>query len=272
MSADFPPSEGVKPRPELAASTAVRAQIENFHTETAQDVLIAFAHNPHLCERDLLRLLGRKDLPAEVLRAIADHPEAGRTYSVKLCLAQHPKTPRRVSLPILKFLYLFDLVRVAQTPAVPTDVKIAAEEMVLKKLAGLPRGEKITVARRGTGRVAAGLLISADEALIEAALDNPYLTESHVFKVLARANLPPAVVQRIAQHARWSRQYHLRLALIRNPLTPLARVLAFLPDMAVNDLRDICLDPRMPEPVRNYVRAQCAARLKPPRRGPAPDR
>jgi hypothetical protein len=36
--------------------------------------------------------------------------------------------------------------------------------------------------------------------------------------------------------------------------------------MAVNDLRDICLDRRMPEQVRKYVLAHCAERLskKPP--------
>ncbi len=69
------------------------------------------------------------------------------------------------------------------------------------------------------------------------------------------------VVEQIAQHEKWARRYHLRLALIRNPSTPLPRVLAFLPDLAVNDLRDICLDRRMPEPVRRYVLAHCAERL-----------
>jgi hypothetical protein len=32
--------------------------------------------------------------------------------------------------------------------------------------------------------------------------------------------------------------------------------------MAVTDLRDICLDHRMLPPVRKYIEAHCAARLK----------
>jgi hypothetical protein len=28
-------------------------------------------------------------------------------------LVRHPKTPRQVSLPLMKFLYIFDLLRVA---------------------------------------------------------------------------------------------------------------------------------------------------------------
>jgi hypothetical protein len=65
----------------------------------------------------------------------------------------------------------------------------------------------------------------------------------------------------LSRHERWSRPYHLRLALIRNPLTPFARVLAFLPDITVTDLRDICCDTRMPDRVRKYIIAHCARRL-----------
>jgi hypothetical protein len=248
------------------ASSVPRHQIGQFFKETAKEVLVALARNPNLQERDLLRLLARKDLPPEVLREIAAHRETARHYGIKLALARHPKTPRLVSLPILKFLYLFDLVRVSQTPAVPADVKLVAEETILKKVETIPRGERISLARRGSGRVAAGLLPASDRELILAALDNAFLSEAHILRVLAQQDLPPIVVETIAQHEKWSHRYHLRLALIRNPATPLPRVLAFLPDIAVNDLRDICLDRRMPEPVRNYVLAHCSERLskKPP--------
>jgi hypothetical protein len=39
--------------------------------------------------------------------------------------------------------------------------------------------------------------------------------------------------------------------------------------MAVTDLRDICLDHRMPLPVRKYLEAHCSARLNKQRRLPA---
>jgi hypothetical protein len=266
--ADLSPRQRLAQRAELAAGASTRAEIENAFKDTAKEVLIALARNPHLQERDLLRLLERRDLPHEVVRELANRSEIRSSYTVQLALARHPKTPRVVSLPILKFLYLFDLVRVAETPGVPADVKMVAEETILKKLDGMPRGEKTSLARRGTGRLAAGLLITPDPEIIRAALDNPHLTEGHLLKVLAHENLPTAVVELIAEHERWSQHYHLRLALIRNPLTPFARVLAFLPEMAAPDLRDICLDHRMPEAVRNYVKAHCIARLNQQRRAP----
>jgi hypothetical protein len=250
----------VAERAEVAA-VAPRSRLEPFFAETAKEVLVALAGNPNLEERDLLRLLERKDLPQEAVRELAGHSEAARSYRVKLALVRHPRSPRLVSLPLVKFLHLFDLVRVSQTPAVPRDVKMAAEETILKKVEAFPRGEKISLARRGSGRVAAALLVTADAELIRAALSNPYLSEGHLLKVLALHKLPAVLVELISQHERWSRAYHLRLALIRHPLTPLARVLAFLPDIALKDLRDICLDPRMPAQVRKYIVAHCAQRL-----------
>lgn len=256
-----PSQERLQQRAEVAASVSARAEIGALCKETATEVLLGLARNPHLGEGDLLRLLGRKDLAHEVVRELARHPAVRRNYAVQLALIRHAKTPRQVSLPLMKFLYVFDLLRVAQTPAVPTDVKMVAEEQILKKLPGMPRGERIAMARRGTGRLAADLLLSPDLELIRAALDNPYLTEGHLLKVLAREGVPPLVIDQLAQHPRWSHRYHLRLALIRNPLTPLARVLKFLPDMAVTDLRDICLDHRMLPPVRKYIKAHCTVRL-----------
>src|SRR5712692_1006304 len=127
------------------AAVAPRQSLEPFFKETTKEVLIALARNPHLREKDLLRLLERKDLAAEVIREIASRDEAAHSYAVRLALARHPRTPRLVSLPLLKFLYLFDLVRICQTPAVPAHVKVVAEEAILKKVATIPRGEKITL-------------------------------------------------------------------------------------------------------------------------------
>ena len=257
------------PRPdprtaELAAraAEAPRHLLAPFFKESAKEVLLALARNPNLMERDLLRLLERKDLPAEVLREIAAHREANRNYGVKLALARHPRTPRLVSLPILKFLYLFDLLRVVHTPAVPADVKMAAEENILKKSEVSPRGERITLARRASGRVAAALLDIADREIIQACLDNPFMTEAHVIKTLALDSLPPLVVHMIAGHPRWSNRYHVRLALLRNPATPIELAEGFIPKITIVDLREISLDRRMPQAVRTLISAHCAERRK----------
>ncbi len=250
-----------------SAAVAPRHRLAPFFNETAKEILIALAGNPNLTEGDLLKLLERKDLPREAIHQIAVHKAGTRSYALKLGIVRHPRTPRLVSLPLLKFIYLFDLVRVSQTPGVPADVKMAAEEAILKKLEAIPRGERITLAHRASGRVAAELMVSEDIELIRAALENPFLSEAHLQQILTRQDLPKTVVETLAENPKWSHRYYLRLALIRNTHTPFTRILEFLPDMAVTDLRDICLDRRMQEQVRKYILAHCADRLqKAPRR------
>jgi hypothetical protein len=254
------PQESANDRAETAA-VAPRRLLEPYFQESAKEVLIALSSNINLLETDLLRLLDRKDLPREAIQKIALHKEAARNYSVKLALLRHPKTPRLVSFPLLKFMYLFDLVRVSQTPAVPAELKMAAEELILRKLESVPRGERITLARRASGRVAASLLVTFDRELIRAALDNSFLSEAHVLRVLRNEEISPLVVESIATNEKWAFRYNLRLALVRNPMTPLPLVLKFLPDLAVNDLREACLDRHMPEQVRKYVLVHCAERI-----------
>ena len=248
------------------AAMAARHNLEPYFKETAKEILVALARNPHLIERDLLRLLERKALPPEAIREISSHKQAAKSYTIKLALACHPKPPRLISLPILKFLYLFDLLRVVQTPAVPADVKIAAEENILKQAESIPRGEKITLARRASGRIVAGLLQTEDQGLIQAGLDNPFLTEAHIIKVLGLETLPRVVVAMISKHTRWSARYYVRLALIRHPSTPFEQALNFVPHIAITDLHDICLDRRMPAQVRSFIENYCAERHAAPRR------
>jgi hypothetical protein len=60
----------------------------------APDVLLALLDNPALEEPQLCLLLGRKDLPTEVLLEVAGRKAMHKSYRVKRALAFHPRTPR----------------------------------------------------------------------------------------------------------------------------------------------------------------------------------
>ena len=64
-------------------------------------------------------------------------------------------------------------------------------------------------------------------------------------------HVAPESVEKIASHQRWSIAYNVRLALLRNPLTSLGRVLALAPEVKRRDLVEISGDPRMPDDRRN---------------------
>lgn len=230
-------------------------------------VLMALLENPALDEPLLLLLLNRNDLPRDLLQEIGSHRDWMKSYRVKLRVTGHPHTPRLLALPLIKQLYLFDQVKLSLQVGTPADLRRAAEEAVASKLEQVPLGQKLTLARRASARVAAALLAEGHPRVIEAALDNAGMTESQILKVLARDDLATGVAAAIAGHRRWSRLPNVRMALVRQPGTPLARVLAFLPDIPVGDLEVLAGARSLSPSLRQYITAEVALRRR--RRRPA---
>jgi hypothetical protein len=92
------------------------------------------------------------------------------------------------------------------------------------------------------------------------ALNNPFLTESQVLKVLAKTAVPERVVAAIAQHPKWAAQYNVRMALVRNPHTPAPAVLAFLPHLTPNDLKEIAGLSDLPPHTLRYIENELKGR------------
>jgi hypothetical protein len=88
------------------------------------------------------------------------------------------------------------------------------------------------------------------------------LTAAQILKVLASEGVPESVVQAIAQHRKWAREYSVRLALVRNPATTLTAVLSYLPELAVSDLRELAAPGIVPEPLRKYLEAETQRRIR----------
>jgi hypothetical protein len=124
-------------------------------------------------------------------------------------------------------------------PSAPPDIRRAAEEVILTRVPHLPVGEKLTLARRGPSRVAGAILLEGHVQAIKLALANAFLTEAQVLKALANPGVPERVVLAIAHHPKWSCQYNVRIALVRNAHTPAASLLALLPQLTLGDLKQI---------------------------------
>ena len=229
---------------------------------TSADVLLALLDNPALEESHVCLLLERKNLPAEILEEVARRKPLLKSYRVKRSLAFHPRTPRLISLRLLRDLYLMDLVQVAILPGVSAELKRNAEDQLLARLPQLPLGQKITLARRGPARVAGALLAEGHAQVISIVLDNPYLTEAQILRALSREKLPTSVIPAIVHHHKWSITYNVRLALVRHPATPLASVLSYLPELTVSDLRELAAPGIVPESLRKYLQAEVQRRMR----------
>lgn len=192
---------------------------EGIHSDSAE-VLRAVAADAALSEDLALALLKRTDLPADVIEQISKNSALANSRKARLAIVGHLKASRHVSLSLLRKLFTFDLMKVALTPAVPGDVKAAAEESLIKRLESLPMGEKLSLARRASGRVVGVLLLDSEQRVIQAALENPRLTEALIIKALMRASCTAVLVHAVGEHAKWSLRYEIRVALLRNPKTP----------------------------------------------------
>lgn len=225
------------------------------------EMLTAAASDLSLTEDLGLVILKRSDLPAQVLDRLSRNGGVVKSRKVKLALIEHPRTPRHISIPMVRHLFTFDLMQVALTPVVPADIKMAAEESLISRLERLSQGERLALARRASGRVAAKLLLDAEPRVMRAALENSRLTESAVIKALMGRGAPEALVTAVCHHAKWSPRREIRVALLRNEKTPLSRALEFSRSLPPALAREILQGSHLPVATKQGLLKEAAERL-----------
>jgi len=218
------------------------------------------AADPALTEDLALALLKNRDLPVEEIEQISKNLAATKSRKVRLVLAEHPRTPRRIALRLIRELYTFDLMQFALRPAAAADLKRVADDLLVSRLASVSLGERISLARRCSGSVAAALLVDKESRVWQTVLENSRLTEAAIVKALQRPGATPAFVDAVCHHAKWSPRPEVRIALLRNPHTPLARALEFARRLPSPQLRDILHASRLPEKIKGYLRKDLAIR------------
>ena len=258
--------------------------------------LLRTAVDPAFTEDLALALLKRADLPAEVLEQIAKNANALKSRKVKIALVSHPHTPRHVSVPLARQFSTFDLMKVALSPRVPADVKVAVDHVLISRLKTVTLGERLTLARRASGRVAAALLlevesgdgkiidgktmdrkitdrktiagktiagntiaakaVARDTRVMQAALENPRLTEALVINAVLGRAAGAALVQAVARHAKWSPRREIRAALLRTSHLSLARALEFSREIPAPLLEEVLASSRLPAPIKAQLLRQ----------------
>jgi hypothetical protein len=223
-------------------------------------MLAEAASDPALTEDLALVILKQSDLPTRVLDRLSRNSGIMKSRKVRLALVEHPRTPRHISVPMARHLFTFDLMQVALTPAVPADIKRAAQESLINRLERLSQGERLSLAHRASGRVAGVLLLDAEPRVIHAALENSRLTESAVIKALLRRDVSAALVGAVCHHSKWSPRREIRMALLRNEKTSLSRALEFSRSLPAALVREILHGSHLPEATKKGLLKDVAKR------------
>lgn len=232
---------------------------ETIHSPEHDDWLRT-ATDPELSGDQALALLSRADLPGDVIEQLAKNRSAVKLRKVKIALACHAHTPRHLSIPLIRQFYTFDLMRVALSPVVPADVKVNADEILVARLKMITQGERSTLARRASAKVAGALLLDGEERIMRVALENARITEGHVARAVLSPEASVALVQAVSRHDKWSVRRDVQLALLRTEHLSLARALAFTREMPEEQLREILLASRLPEEIKNQLLQESSSR------------
>lgn len=235
--------------------------------DPSEKVVMALLSNLNITEDHLYILAKRRDLPGDILGGIGGRKFSAHGYKVKLALVNNPRTPRRVALGFLRSLELRDMAFVTRNNMLPTELRQAAAGMLKEKLPTLPLGIKITLARQVSEEVVKTLLVEEDAQLIKACFENPRMNEAVVLWAVNHRGVPAVVVGFIAHSPKWSANYRVRYALIRNALTPVDRAVEFVQKMKSTDLRYLFNDPAVPVAVKVQVEIELekkGERLSPP--------
>jgi len=243
------------PFPESAAPGPLGSSHTATSASTPGDVKFAAADSS-LTEDQALATLQHSDLSAESIEQLVKNSSVMKSRKVRIAIAAHPRTPRHVSLRLIREFYTFDLMQFTVLPAVAADLKRAADEMMIKRIASITLGERISLARRASTAVAAALLLDKETRVWQTALENSRLTEVAIVRTLQRSNLSRAFVEAVCHHPKWSLRHEVRVALLRNEKTPMARALEFARTLPPRQLRDILHNSRLPEKVKNYLRKE----------------
>src|SRR5438309_11131385 len=155
-------------------------------------------------EDSVLAQLANRDLTPEDLERIALDADVMKSRKVRLAVASHPRTSRRIALRLIRELYTFELVKYARMPKAAADLRRVADDLLLTRLPSITLGERISLGRRCSEFVASALLSDKEEPVWRAALQNPRLTENGVVKALQRSGATPAFVDAVSHHQKWS--------------------------------------------------------------------
>jgi hypothetical protein len=219
---------------------------------TNREVLLNAAADPALTCDLALALLKRADLPSEVLEEIGRNQSLQKLRQFKLALASHQRTPRHVSIPLVRQLYTFDLMKIALSPTVPADIKKIADETLIGRLKTITLGERLTLARQGSGRIAAALLLDSEHRIMQTALENARLTEAPIFQAVLKPQAT-ALVQAVSHHPKWSLRRDIQVALLRTEHLSLACALAFARNFSPVRLREILQNSRLPARIKDQL-------------------
>jgi hypothetical protein len=144
----------------------------------------------------------------------------------------------------------------------PKEIPPQERDILSQSLAKMTIPQKIRLALLGNQEARNLLIHDPNKVIALAVIRNPRLSEDEVMMYAQLRSLPEDVFWAISKHRTWVKNYHVKLALVSNPKSPLALAIKLLDHLHDRDLQNISRSKNV-----SYVLARSAARLLFKRKG-----
>jgi hypothetical protein len=135
-------------------------------------------------------------------------------------------------------------------------------ETATQKLAKMGFSDRLKAAVRGSREMRALLIRDPNKMIAAAVLSSPKLSEPEVEAFARMASISDEILRIIGSNRAWTKNYNVILGLTKNPKTPLALTLNFMPRLSSRDLQMLSVDRNVPEPLRVAARKRVVANTR----------
>ena len=213
-----------------------------------------------LCARNGVRAEG---IPAfdEIAKAILDDPAARDTAADAVFAGVLSASDGLVALPELDEL---DDLLPPETPLAQPVAAAAAESPATEKkstrtspiidFGRLKLYEKIRLATLGNAYCRSNLMRDPNRMVALAAIRSPRITDNEVANAAGNRSISEDVIRYIGNQRDYTKNYQVRLSLVKNPKCPVALSLKFLPLLQADDLKQLARSKSVPGPVATGAR------------------
>jgi hypothetical protein len=109
--------------------------------------------------------------------------------------------------------------------------------------------ERIKLAMLGNKEVRGILIRDPARAVQIAVLSNPRLTDSEIERFASSRSVDDEVIRLILNNRDWMKRYAIKLALVKNPRTPVKESMRLLTHLMDKDLKDVARSKNLPNVV-----------------------
>ncbi len=235
---------------ELSPLTCTAEELHTVVTGKNPTFLRLCLSNPKITDDHLLALLRNPRVLPDIVETISRSDQWMSSYKLQVAVVNCPKTPFPLALRMVQMLFWRDLLKTAGNFRLLPKVRRAAENHLRDKIQDLTLGEKITLARTAPRAVVTFLRWQDEPEVVRALLRNSRLIEDDVMVMINEETTPDYILEAVATDFKWSLQYPIRVALVKNPRTPLRIALKFLSRLQKPDLRALVDAPHTSELLR----------------------